>query len=176
MAGRVLSFKDYIGGADNVQVVEMLPKQSKKYQYDYGTDVSSYTFDVDYSTVVLDTVTYDRTTGEPNFSDTSVIGYLGNTSYTVNVGTYVSNVSASSGTIDFTIPPDRYTGWIYPDARTNVVMTIMEFAWTDTSLTPNTTDSHRWAIIERYTADVVAGDPTSANNTVTFTSIVSDGA
>jgi hypothetical protein len=88
----------------------------------------------------------------------------------------VGNASASSGVIDFTIPPDRYTGWIYPDARANVVMTVMEFAWTDTSVTPNTTDSHRWAIIERYTADVVAGDPTSANNTVTFTSIVSDGA
>ena len=59
---------------------------------------------------------------------------------------------------------------ITPDARTNVVMTIMEFAWT-TNDTPPQTDSHRWAIIERYTADVVAGDPTAVGNTVTFTSI-----
>lgn len=175
MAGRVLSFKDYIGGADNVQVVEMLPKQAKKYVYDYGTDVSSYSFLIDYSTVVLSNVTYDRVTGDPNFTDTLVKGYLGNAKYTVDPATYVSTTQAASGLIDFTIPPDRYTGWIYPDARTNVVMTIMEFAWT-TNDTPPQTDSHRWAIIERYSADAVAGDPTDANNTVTFTSIESAGS
>ena len=171
MAGRVLSFKDYIGGADNVQVVEMLPKQSKKYVYDFGTDVSTYNFLVDFSTVVLSNVTYDRITGDPNFTDTIVKGYLGPTKSTVDPATYVSTTSAASGLIDFTIKPDRYIGNIYPDARTNVVMTIMEFAWTDTSVTPNTTDSHRWGIIERYTADVVAGDPTVIGNSVAFTSI-----
>ena len=170
MAGRVLSFKDYIGGADNVQVVEMLPKQSKKYVYDFGTDVSSYTFLVDFSTVVLSNVTYDRITGDPNFTDTIVKGYLGPTKTTVDPATYVSTTSAASGLIDFTIKPDRYIGNIYPDARTNVVMTIMEFAWT-TADTPPQTDSHRWAIIERYTADVVAGDPTVVGNSVAFTSI-----
>jgi len=171
MAGRVLSFKDYIGGADNVQVIEMLPDQSKRFTYNYGSDVSNYTFEVDYQTVVLDTVTYDRITGDPNFTDTTVVGYLGNTSTTVNVSTYVSNTSASSGLIDFTIPPNRYTGYIYPDARANVVMTIMEFAWTDTATSPNTTDSHRWAILERYSPDVVAGNPRSANNSVYFNDI-----
>jgi len=175
MAGRVLSFKDYIGGADNVQVVEMLPDQSKKYQYDYGTDVSTYSFEVDYQTVVIDTVTYDRVTGDPNFTESNVIGYLGNTSTTVNVSTYVNNTSASSGLVDFTIPPNRYTGFIYPDARTNVVMTIMEFAWT-TADTPPQTDSHRWGIIERYSPDVVPGDPTSNTNTVYFNSLTNSGA
>ena len=171
MAGRVLSFKDYIGGADNVQVVEMLPKQSKKYVYDFGTDVSTYSFLVDFSTVVLSNVAYDRVTGDPNFTDTLVKGYLGNSSYTVDPATYVDTTNAATGLVGFTIPPDRYLGFIYPDARTNVVMTIMEFAWTDTSVTPNTTDSHRWAILERYTADVVAGDPTSGSNVPAFTSI-----
>jgi hypothetical protein len=170
MAGRVLSFSDYIGGADNVQVVEMLPKQSKKYVYDFGTDVSTYTFLVDFSTVVLSNVTYDRVTGDPNFTDTVVKGYLGNSSYTVDPATYVSTTNAASGLVEFTIPPDRYLGFIYPDARTNVVMTIMEFAWT-TADTPPQTDSHRWAIIERYTADVIAGDPTSVSNAPAFTSI-----
>ena len=176
MAGRVLSFKDYIGGADNVQIVEMLPDQSKKYQYDYGTDVSSYTFEVDYQTIVLSNVTYDRVSGDPSFTDTQVVGYLGNTSTTVNVSTYVNNTSAATGLIDFTIPPNRYTGWIYPDARSNVVMTVMEFAWTDTSVSPNTTDSHRWGIIERYSPDAVPGNPRDANNTVYFNDITNSGA
>lgn len=171
MAGRVLSFKDYIGGADNVQIVEMLPDQSQRYQYNYGSNVSSYNFEVDYQTVVIDTVTYDRVTGDPNFTESNVVGYLGNTSTSVNVSTYVGTTSAASGLIDFTIPPNRYTGLIYPDARANVVMTIMEFAWTDTSVTPNTTDSHRWGIIERYSPDAVPGNPRSANNTVYFNDI-----
>ena len=174
MAGRVLSFKDYIGGADNVQVVEMLPKQQKTYTYDYGANVSGYTFTADYSTVVLSNVTYDRLTGDPNFTDTQVLGYLGNTSYTIDANTYINTADAANGTIDFTIPADRYLGWIYPDARSNVVMTIAEFAWTTTDSPPQT-ESHRWAIIERYTADVVAGNPTDANNSVLFTSI-SNGA
>ena len=170
MAGRVLSFKDYIGGADNVQVVEMLPKQAKKYVYDFGTDVSTYNFLVDFSTVVLSNVTYDRVTGDPNFTETLVKGYLGPTKSTVDPATYVDTTNAATGLVNFTIPPDRYLGSIYPDARTNVVMTIMEFAWT-TNDTPPQTDSHRWAIIERYTADVVAGDPTAVGNAVLFTSI-----
>jgi len=173
MAGRVLSFKDYIGGADNVQVLEMLPKQQKTYTYDYGADVTGYTFTADYSVVVLDAVSYDRVTGDANFTDTTVKGYLGNSSYTIDVGTYVDTTDEASGIIKFTIPDDRYLGWIYPDARTNVVMTILEFAWTNTD-TPPQTDSHRWAILERYTADVVAGDPTTTGvggNTVPFTDI-----
>lgn len=174
MAGRVLSFKDYIGGADNVQVIEMLPSQSKKFTYDYDTNVSAYSFEVDYQTVVIDSVTYDRVTGDPNFTDSNVVGYLGNTSTSVNVSTYVNNTSAVSGLIDFTIPADRYTGFIFPDARANVVMTIMEFAWTDTSQTPNTTDSHRWAIIERYSPDATPGNPRDANNTVYFNSLTGE--
>jgi hypothetical protein len=170
MAGRVLSFKQYLGGSDNVQVIEMLPQHQKTYTYDYGTDVSSYNFDANYSVVVLDTVAYDRVTGDPNFTETNVVGYLGNTSTTIGNANIVTT-SAASGIINFTIPANRYTGWIYPDARANVVMTIVEFAWTDTTVTPNTTDSHRWGIIERYTADVVAGNPRSGSNTVTFVDI-----
>ena len=171
MAGRVLSFKDYIGGSDNVQVIEMLPQHQRTFVYDYGTNVSGYTFDANYSTVVLSNVTYDRVTGDPNFTDTVVTGYLGNTSTTIDANTYIDTSSASTGEINFTIPANRYTGWVYPDARSNVVMTIVEFAWTDTGVTPNTTDSHRWGIIERYSPDAVPGNPRSANNSVYFNDI-----
>mgnify|MGYP003639450664 CR=1 FL=1 len=167
----VLTFKQYLGGSDNVQVIEMLPEHQKTFLYNFGSSISNYTFTSNYSTVVLDAITYDRTTGDPNFATSNVTGYLGNTSTTIDPATYINVDSATLGTVKFTIPKDRYTGWIYPDARTNVAMTIVEFTWTNAGVTPSVIDSHRWAIIERYTADVVAGDPTSINNTVAFTSI-----
>tara|TARA_R110000764_G_C10925872_1_gene374421 strand:+ start:156 stop:686 length:531 start_codon:yes stop_codon:yes gene_type:complete len=170
----VLTFKQYLGGSDNVQVIEMLPEHQKTFTYDFDSDITGFTFGANYSSVVLDTITYDRTTGDPNFADSKVIGYLGNTSTTIDPTTYINVLSASAGTVNFTIPKNRYTGWIYPDARTNVVMTIVEFAWTSTGVTPNTTDSHRWGIIERYTSDVIAGNPTTtgvSGNTVAFTDI-----
>jgi len=171
MSGRVLSFSQYLGGSDNVKVIEMLPEHQKTFTYNYGTDISNYNFSANYSTVVIDSVSYNITTGEPNFASSNVIGYLGSTSTTIGAGN-INVTNAASGLVDFTIPKDRYTGFIYPDARSNVVMTIVEFTWEDTNPTVNTFDSHRWAILERYTADVQAGDPTSANNSVTFNNIV----
>ncbi len=66
---------------------------------------------------------------------------------------------AASGRSDFTIPKNRYTGNIIPDARANVAITVVGFSWTNTGVTPNTTDGHRWAIIERYEPDVTPGNP-----------------
>ncbi len=31
MAGRLLSFKEYLGGADNVQVIELFPRSQKHF-------------------------------------------------------------------------------------------------------------------------------------------------
>jgi len=76
MSGRLLDFSNYIGGADNVQVIEMFPSTQKTYEYDYGTDVSSYTFEADYQTIVVDSLAYDRVTGDPNFANSSGIGYF----------------------------------------------------------------------------------------------------
>ena len=174
MAGRVLSFSQYLGGSDNVKVIEMLPEHQKSYTYDFGASIANYTFTANYSTVVIDELTYNINTGEPNFATSTVIGYLGNSSTPIDPATYINVLSAPAGTVNFTIPKNRYTGWIYPDARTNVVMTIVEFTWQNEGVTPFVIDSHRWAIIERYTADVVAGDPTTtgvSGNTVAFTDI-----
>ena len=79
MAGRLLSFKDYIGGADNVQVIEMFPKSQKNFTYDFEGDISSYTFTSDMQSILLDSVSYDRTSGLINFADTTVSGYFTNT-------------------------------------------------------------------------------------------------
>ncbi len=161
MSGRLLDFKNYIGGADNVQVIEMFPSTQKTYEYNYGTDVSSYTFEADYQTIVVDTIAYDRVTGLPNFTDSTVTGYFANAE--IGSGNIVTT-DASTGVIKLTIPAQRYVGPLTPDARTDVAITVVSFKWTDTTVTPNVTDSHRWAIIERYEPDVSPGNPKLSNS------------
>jgi hypothetical protein len=157
MAGRVLDFKSYVGGQDNVVVEEMTPSVQKTFNYDFGTDVSSYTFAADFQTIVVDTLAYDRVTGEPNFTDSNVLGSFANAE--ISSGN-IDSSSAAAGNIRFTLPANRYTGQMLPDARANVPITIVSFRWTNTGVSPNTTENHRYAILERYEPDVVIGNPT----------------
>jgi len=157
MSGRILDFSQYIGGADNVKVIELFPKSQKAYTYGFGQDVSTYTFSADVQTIVLDQVSYDRTTGEPNFADTLVIGYLPNTA-NIDANTYIDTSLAASGNVTFTIPAESYTGNITPSTRTNVVMSVVSFEWT-TADTPVQVDLHRWAILERWEPGVTPGSP-----------------
>lgn len=152
----LLSFNQYIGGSD-VQVIELFPRSQKAFTYNFGSNVSAYSFSADYQTIVLDQISYDRTTGDPNFTETNVIGYFANVG--VVSGSNISNADAGSGFVTLTIPENRYTGNITPNARTNVVMTVLSFEWT-TDDTPPQKDLHRWAIIERWEASVKTGDPT----------------
>lgn len=156
--GRLLDFSQYLGGPDNVQVIEMFPRQQKKFQYNFGSNVSLYTFSADKQTIVLDTVTYDRDTGNINFTDTNVIGYFDNTA-NISSATYIDKSQASAGLITFTIPENRYTGTILPNARENVVMTVVGFEWQDAAVPPRK-ELHRWAIVERWEPGVTIGDPT----------------
>jgi len=165
MSGRLLDFKSYIGGADNVQVIELFPRSQKTYTYNFGTNVSAYTFSADYQTLVLDSVTYDRVTGDPNFTDTNVIGYMNTVGNVSN--SLINNTSASSGIVTFTIPQNRYTGKIIPNAREKVVMTVVAFQWTIPG-SPDQQDMHRWAVIERYEPGVTLGDPTTEANFVSL--------
>lgn len=158
---RLLNFANYLGQANNVQVIEMFPSTQKTFTYNFNANVSAYTFSSDMQTIVIDSLTYDRASGEPVFSDSTVVGYFANTSIDANV--YVDTTGAVSGLIDFTIPSDRYTGPLTPDARTNVAITVASFRWTNTGVTPAVTDSHRWAIIERYEPDVSPGNPRLSN-------------
>ena len=169
MSGRALSFKQYLSGSDNVQMIEMLPEHQRTFTYNFDTDITNYNFSANYSSLVVDTLTYNVNTGEPNFATSNVIGYVGATSTAVASGN-INKTNAAAGTVDFTIPKNRYTGPLIPDARTNVVITIMEFTWENTNPTVNVFDSHRWAIIERYSADVTAGNPTGDAGFVAITS------
>lgn len=162
--GRLLDFSQYLGGPDDVEVIEMFPRQQKRFSYNFGSNVSAYTFSADFQTIVLDTVTYDRDTGNINFTETNVIGYFNNTG-NIAANTYINTSSASSGIVDFTIPAQRYTGTILPNARENVVMTVVAFEWQDAA-TPPRKELHRWAIVERWEPGVTIGDPTLDTNFV----------
>jgi hypothetical protein len=157
MSGRLLDFKSYIGGADNVITQEMTPSTQKTFNYDYSLDVSNYTFAADMQTIVVDTLAYDRVTGDPNFTESNVVGSFANAEIS---SSNIDDSDALNGNIRFTIPAQRYTGNIIPDARANVPITVVSFRWTDTGVTPNTTEQHRYAILERYEPDVVIGNPT----------------
>ena len=149
MSGRLLSFEKYIGGADNVQVLEKFPSEQKTFTYDWPVDITNYDFELDAQTIVVDTLSYDTNTGNPNFTNSNVIGYFANV--TVNQATYVTNRNDTNGIVNITMPADLYPGAVLmPDARTNVPITVFSVQWTDTGVTPNTINSHRWAVLERY--------------------------
>jgi len=159
MSGRLLDFSQYIGGADNVKVIEMFPRSQQKFQYNFGSNVSTYSFSADMHSILLDQVSYDRNTGDPNFTETTVLGYFNNN---VSIGSGNIDLSqANSGIITFTIPQNRYSGNIVPNARENVVMTVVGFQWDTpaTAFQPAEKQLHRWAIIERWEPGVTPGDP-----------------
>lgn len=155
MSGRLLDFKSYIGGADNVITLEMFPSDQKEFTYNFGGNVEGYTFVLDYQTLVLDTVSYDRATGDPNFTDTNVLGFFANVEATSG---NINTDDAASGVIKVTLPSQRYTGSITPSARENVPATVVSFRWLDATVA--TRHSHRYLILERWEPDVPPGDPT----------------
>jgi len=164
MSSRLLDFSQYIGGSDNVQVINLFPRSQKTFTYDFGEDVSLWTFTADQQSLVIDNIAYDRATGLPNFSESTITGYM-NTVTSIDPATFISNTNAALGQIDFTIPDDRYTGQLLPNARKSPVMTVVSFEW-QSDATPPVKDSHRWAIIETWEPGVTVGDPTVSANYV----------
>lgn len=166
MSGRLLSFSQYLGGADDVQVIEMFPDDQQTFTYDFNVNVSSWTFTSDYQSILLDSVAYDRQTGLPNFADTTVSGYFDNFS-TVDANTFINTSNAVNGIVDFTVPANRYTGNVLPNARQNVVATVLAFEW-ETDDTPPQKQRHRWCIMERFDprSGKSPGDPSNETDFV----------
>lgn len=174
MSGRLLDFKQYIGGADNVVNLEMFPSQTKSYIYSFNQNVTGYTFNMDYQSLLLDTVTYDRTTGLPNFSETNVLGYFDNYTNLTTENTMSDHIDTSGqiqGDVAITLPKNRYTGAIFPSARQNVVATVVSMEWSSQGSTTVTEKNlHRFLILERWEPGVTAGDP-SQETSPQFTAI-----
>lgn len=160
MSGRLLDFSQFIGGSDQVKVLNLFPRSQKSFTYDFGSDVSSYTFTADMQSIVVDQITYDRATGLPNFTESTITGYM-NTATSIS-NTMINTSSAASGDVTFTIPQNRYTGPLLPNARKNPVMTVVSFEW-QTNDTPPQYESHRWAVLETWEPGVTVGDPAVSN-------------
>ena len=158
MAG-VLNFQQYIGGPDQIKIEQIFPSNQKTFLYNFNQDITGWTFAVDYQTLVVDAVTFNRNTGQPNFTDSRVIGSFAKVE--VTGGSAPSVVDAALGTVKVYIPAGMYTGPIIPDARQNVPITVVGITWTDDS-TPAQINTHRWAFIQCWEPDVTVGDPTLA--------------
>jgi hypothetical protein len=158
MAG-VLNFQQYIGGPDQVKVEQVFPSNQKTLLYNFDRDITGWTFAVDYQTLVVDAITFNRNTGQPNFTDSRVIGYFSKVELSGDNAPDV--VDASAGTVKVYFPAAMYSGPIVPDARQNVPITVVAVTWSDDS-TPAQINTHRWALIQCWEPDVTPGDPTLA--------------
>lgn len=166
MSNRILDFSQYLGGADNVKMISLFPRSQKSFNYSFGIDVSGYTFTADYQTLVVDTITFDRATGEPNFATSTVIGYIENLD-NVSANVFIDVSTSNAGNVKLTIPAERYTGNITPNARSNVALTVLSFEW-QTDETPPQKDSHRYAILEVWEPGVTPGSPTEDPNFISL--------
>jgi len=169
MAG-VLSFSDYLGGPDNIQVEQIFPSTKRTFNYNFNTDITGWSFNIDYQTLVVNPVSYDRN-GVPNFSSSQVIGFFPKVDVTIDA-TSVNVINAALGTVNITIPGNMYTGALIPDARKNVPITIVGIGWVEPAIagvTPTQFNVHRWAFIQCYEPDVSIGNPILENNYTPFT-------
>lgn len=147
----ILTMSQYLGGADNVFVIEAFKRSQRLYYYNFDRSVTGWTFTSDFQSVLLDKISYSN--GEPDLNSSTIIGYFNN--YTT-VSNAIQVFDSTVGYIGFVISDDRYTGIISPHARENVVATIVSLEWTE----PNgNKDSHRFVVVERWEPEQPAGDP-----------------
>lgn len=162
----ILNFQQYVGGPDSVQVEQVFPSNQRTLLYNFNTDITGWSFSCDYQTIVVDSVKFNRSTGKPNFSDSTVIGTFPKVDVS---GDYVPDViSETDGTVKIHFPANMYSGAIIPDARKNVPITVFAITWTDNS-TPAQVNTHRWALVQCWEPDVTPGDPTLEDDYTTIT-------
>lgn len=157
MAG-ILTLGQWLGGPDDVKVESTFPSSTKTYAYNFARDTTGWAFKLDYQTVVVDTITFERNTGEPNFANSQVIGFF--PSGTVSTSTNINVVQTSTGIVNVTHPAGLYTGPILPDARANTPLLVMSFTWSDNS-TPKQVNTHRIAKLLAWEPEVTPANPTT---------------
>jgi hypothetical protein len=162
----ILNFQQFVGGPDSVICEQTFPSTQKTVVVNFQRDITGWTFAADHQTIVVDTVKFNRNTGQPNFGDSTVIGSFPKFEVT---GTFVPSViNLTSGTVAVHFPAGMYDGPIIPDARANVPVTVFSLTWEDTS-TPPQINSTRWALVQSYEPDVIIGDPTTSTNYTVLT-------
>lgn len=161
MAG-VLTASEFLGGPDNITIKQVFPSSQNStvgsVTNDDGTpvDLTGYTYTADYQTLIVDEIAFNRSTGAPNFSKSTIVGSFPKVDVT---GSYAPAIlSATDGTFIIHFPAGMYSGPIIPDARKNVPMTVYSLTWSDNS-TPAQIYSKRWCLIQNYEPGVEVGDP-----------------
>lgn len=165
MAG-ILNFQQYIGGPDSIQVEQIFPSTQKSLIYNFNQNITDWVFTVEQQTLVVDTVAFNRNTGQPNFSQSAVVGSFEAQTLTGPDAPIV--ISETDGTVKIIIPAGMYQGPIIPDARQNVPITVLSVTWEDNA-SPNQINTHRWALIQCWEPGVEIGDPTLADGYTAIT-------
>lgn len=160
MAG-ILNFQQFIGGPDEVKVEAQFPSTQRTMQYNFGRNISDWTFELDHQTLVVNSVAFDRNTGEPNFANSQVIGFFPKAE--IDVSTFVNVVNSTTGVVNITFPANMYTGPILPDARSNVPLTVVGVTW-KTGGSLSQINTHRWVFVQNWEPDVTAASPTTSTN------------
>jgi len=155
MAG-ILTVDQYLGGPDQIQVEQIFPSNQRTLIYNFNRDITGWAFATDYQTIVVDEIQFNRTTGKPNFANSTVIGTF---PLQQTDEFYLPEViDQTLGTVKVHFPANMYTGPIIPDARKNVPITIFAVTWIDNA-TPAQSSTHRWALVNCWEPDTVPGDP-----------------
>lgn len=162
MAG-ILDFQQFVGGDNIIQLISASPSEKNNRIYTVAdadgepVDITDWELEADFQTIIVDTLAYNRHTGEPNFANSTVVGTFAKEEITGDDAPAI--VSASAGTMRVTFPADMYTGPIIPDARQNVPIVVVGFTFTNAD-TPTAIENHKWGIIQSWEPDVEVGDPT----------------
>jgi len=165
MAG-VLTFDQYIGGADQLIIEQAFPSTQRSVVYNFDRDITDWSFHADYQTLVVNTVAFNRYTGAPNFANSTIIGSFPKVDISGEFEPSIINPEA--GTVKVNFPAQMYSGPIIPDARKNVAIVVFGFTW-EIASTPTQIFTHRWAFIQAYEPDVEIGDPVTS---VGYTALV----
>jgi hypothetical protein len=154
----VVTFSQWLGGDDKTQLLKAVPSARKILQYNFGVDVTGWTFSTTYQTIVVDSIATDRLTGEPNFANSTMLGAFPET--TIAGADEPSVEDALQGLVNLYIPADMYTGAIIPDKQKNIPIVVVGFSWT-TATSPAEADNMRWGIIQNWQPLAPEGDPTT---------------
>jgi hypothetical protein len=162
----VKTFSQWLGGGDKTQLLKAVPSAQKILQYNFGVDVTGWTFSTTYQTIVVDTLATDRLTGDPNFTTTKMLGAF--PEVTVTAPNEPEVIDALQGIVNLYIPANMYTGPIIPDKQKNIPIVVVGFSWT-TASTPAEADNMRWGIIQNWQPLAPEGDPTLEGTFVALT-------
>lgn len=148
------SFNEFIVGPNTIDIQKFYPSSRQRLLVNLGTDITGYTIAADYQVLVVDTIAFDRHSGDPNFAESTLIGTFPLTEITG--GDVPTITDATAGDVEVVIPADMYTGPMYPGDRTNALVAVVGFTYTDLD---GFIETIRIPRLISYEPDVAIGNP-----------------